>query len=92
MSIEDGLRRANENLEAANRSLCARLDQAMKSADFWRELWERLLDDVCELRRKAQRRKPGRRFVRLLELDILVTRQDPKGVPRPTGGEGEVAG
>jgi hypothetical protein len=51
------------------------MERARRAADEWQESWERLVADIGELLHKARKRPKGRRFITVLELDMLLTSQ-----------------
>lgn len=62
-----------ENQRAEIRLLRARLARAEKSADYWRESWEKLVQELGEKIVSISKRPTGRRFATVLELQQMLT-------------------
>ena len=71
-----GLRIVEKNLRTETVELREQLARVQGEADFWREAWKDIIEDIGDLLHRAKARPKGRRFATVLELQVLLTKAE----------------
>ncbi len=77
--LSRGLRIVEKNLRTETYDLRDQVVRLQREADFWREAWKDIIEDVGDLLHRAKARAKGRRFATVLELNAILTKADSDG-------------
>ncbi len=68
-----GLHIVEKNLRTETHDLREQVVRLQREADFWREAWKDIIEDIGDLLHRAKARAKGRRFATVLELQTILT-------------------